>query len=223
MMQQALDRYTTTGHDSPGHGYTETHPKFASMLAVMGLLLRDHGRPREARSYLERALRIQERILGQQSLMKAETICSLGTVLHRLGQRRRAMESFDTALSTMRSVKQEHPVTATILTAVSRLLSDMGDFHSAGLSMDEALKIRLQCCGEAHPTIGLYHQLLADILIQTDRRAAAKEHLHRAQRVYQVVSEREGALSEEAGLSLPVLRQWETTREDIDSKLKDLQ
>ena len=222
LMQQALDLYTSTGQDSLGSGYTETHPKFASMLAVMGLLLRDQGRLQEARSFLERALRIQERILSEQSLMKAETICSLGTVLHRQGQRQRAMNSLDTALSIMRAVKKEHPVTATITAAVARLLWDMGDLHSAQLSMEEALQIQLWCRGEAHPTIALYHQLLADMLLHTDNSAAAGEHLRRALRVYQTVGEREGALSEEAGLALPILQQWETTRQEIELKLKDL-
>ena len=223
LMQQALDLYTSTGQDSPGAGYTETHPKFASMLAVMGLLLRDQGRLQEASSHLERALRIQERILSEQSLMKAETICSLGTVLHQLGQHQRAMNSLDTALSMMKAVQHEHPVTATIMAAVSQLLWDMGDLHSAQLSMEEALKIQLLCCGEAHPTIGLYRQQLAHMLLHADSSTAAREQLHRALSVYQVVGEREGPLSEEAGLSLPVLQQWETTRQEIELKLEDLQ
>lgn len=165
LMQQALDLYRSTIDESTHIGYSERHPKYASMLAVMGLIQRDLGKLREAKELLEQALRIQETILSQQNLMKAETIRNLGTVLHRLGDRSRALESLNSALSMMKSVKYEHPITATTSAAIAQLLLDMGDIHSAQAALDEALKIRTKCCGGIHPNVALYHRQLGEMML----------------------------------------------------------
>ncbi len=178
LMQQALDLYHSTVDQSTHLGYSESHPKYASMLAVMGLIQRDLGQLEEAKKLLKRALRIQETILSQQNLMKAETICNLGTVLHRLGDRNRALESLSLALSMMKSVKYEHPITATISAAIARLLLGMGDVHSARASLEEALKIRMKCCSKIHPNVALYHKLIGEMMQEEVCRAVWMSNSH---------------------------------------------
>lgn len=221
MMQQAIDLYTATVDKSSSSGYTTTHPKYASMMAIMGLMLRDLDQLKESRKCLQTALKIQQQILSQQSLMKAETICNLGTVLHRLGERQKALESFDTALSMMQAVKYEHPVTATISAAIARLLLDMGDVHSARLSLDDALKIRTKCCGELHPDVALYHKLIAEISLKTDDATSAKQHLQVASRIYKTLYDREKTMSHECGIEpLPILDEWKDIVDDLEQQLK---
>ena len=221
-MRQALDLYTSYMDESSNLGYTENHPKYASMLAIMGIMLRDHNEVKEAKTTLQKALRIQERILSQQSLMKAETICTLGTVLHQLGDRQKALASLDTALSMMKSVKYQHPVTSTISAAIAQLLLDMGEMHSAQASLEEALKIRSVCCGEVHPNVAEYHMLLGDIACKRKEVATEREHFQTAWRIYRFLHEREERLSQEAGIELPVLEEWKRKEKDLKQKLRNL-
>ena len=222
MMQQALDLYTSTMDESSTLGYTKVHPKYASMLAIMGLMLRDLDRLKEAKKMLEKALHIQEKILSQQNLMKAETICSLGTVLHRLGERPKALKTLNTALSTMTSVKYNHPITATVSAAIGRLLLDTGELFSAKVSVEDALKIHVNCTGsEIHPSVALYHELLAQIAhTNQDDHVLARDHLHLACRTYRSLYEREERVSRESGIQLPVLEVWRKKVEDLQIQLK---
>ena len=229
MMQQAIERYTSMTDDASNLGYTKSHPKFTSMLAILGLIQRDLDRLQEARRSLETALRMQQEILSEQSLMKAETMCNLGTVMHRMGNRRGALEYMDSALTLMKSVKHEHPITATISAAVAQLLLDMGNVHSARLSLEDALEIRSKCCTELHPSNALYHKLLAGLADQDEHGAdkaglMAEKHLIAARAIYGNLFQREQALSEKAGLrsQIPVIGVWEREAQLIEEQLKSL-
>ena len=218
MMQDAIDHYTETSTRSSNPGYTTAHPKYASMLAIMGLVLRDLDDLKGAKKYLGKALRIQHKILSQQNLMKADTVCTLATVLHRFGEKETALDKLNGAMAMMQSTCYENPVTSTICGAIASLLLDMGDIHSAKHCLREALMIRTKCCGETHPAVAYYHMRLADA--DKEDTPLRMQHLRTSRQIYVALCERESILSEEAGLQLPIIMEWRKTLEELEHQLK---
>ena len=217
-MQDAIDHYTETSTQSDNPCYTMAHPKYASMLAIMGLILRDLDDLKGAKKHLEKALQIQQKILSQQNLMKADTVCTLGTVLHRLGEKQKALDELNSALAMMQSTCYENPVTSTISGAIGTLLLDMGEVHSAKHCLQEALKIRTKCCGEIHPAVAYYQKLLADV--EKEDTPLRTQHLQTSRQIYRALCEREYTLSEEAGVQLPVIIEWRKKLEELEHQLK---
>ena len=218
LMRFALNFYTS---ECSKLGYTHNHPKYASMLAINGLVLRDIGELHEARDSLRSALRIQHSV--QNDLMKAETLCTLSTVLHRLNEHENGREHINEAISTIRSVKEEHPVTATVYSASAQLLLDTGDLDSAKQNMQKALRIHEACCGTSiHPNMAMYHEVLAEIANKRNDSESKEHHLRNALRIYTNLYEREKQESESAKIQLLILLEWEKKIADIKSKLSDM-
>ena len=199
-----------------GSKYTEVHPKYASMLAISGLMQRDLGDLSKARKSLDKALMIQEKIHSLQNLMKAETTCTLATVYHQLGDRHKAVGHLDSAMAIMKDICYTHPITATISCALARLFMDTGDLHSARSSLEEAIKIRTACCGHFHPSNARYHSLLAEVQNQVRDLPSAHEHHAMAKEIYRTVYAREKSLSDDSGLALPVLASWKKQLDKLE-------
>ena len=206
IMSNCIDMYLKSVDKAK---YTEVHPKYASMLAISGLMQRDLGDLTKAWKSLDKALLIQEKIHSQQNLMKAETMCSLATVYHQLGDRHKAIGYLDNAMSIMKDICYMHPITATISCALARVLIDTGDLHSARSSLEEAIKIRTACCGQFHPSNALYHILLFEVQNQLGDVPSAAEYGLIAKDIYRTVHMREKSLSDDSGLALPVLASWQ--------------
>lgn len=177
-------------------------------MAVMGLILRDLHRLEDAQRYLKESLDIQEKIFSQESLLKAETLCNLGTVLHRMEDRQGSFENLDAAFAMIKGVKYEHPITATISAARARLYLNMGDLNSAQASLQEAVAIRTRCTGDMHPNVALYHDFMAQIMLMNDETTNAQVYMAKAHEAYRFLYAREARLSQQAGLELPILDTW---------------
>ena len=232
MMQQALKEYqqstdTVSKNDSVSKPELEyRNAKYALMLVALGQMLQDTGNLDEAREYLEDALQKLSQSSLPRNLVKAKTICSLGTVFNKLAAqtttalnpvaahlypwyyRYKARKLVNTALDMMNKVCDNHPNTATILAAIGRLDLDSGDLHSAKLHLEEALDIQTKCCGTIHTNTALYHQLLAEVASQTGDELSAKSHSQEADKIHRELIKREGELSERAGIVLPIVQKW---------------
>jgi len=215
LMKEAIDHYTSNIDESSSLGYTYLHPKYASMMAIMGLILRDLDRLEEAQKYLKESLDIQEKILSQESLLKAETLCNLGTVLHRMDERQGSLQQLDAALQMIKTVKYWHPITATISAARAQLFLNMGDLNLAQSNMEEALKLRTECSGEVHLNVALYHDILAQILLMKDELVESQAHTVKALTTYQTLHTREARLSQQEGVELAVLLKWERILQEL--------
>ena len=145
-MNNAINSY-----NAGSSGYTQQHPKYASMLAIHGLILRDLNELSNAESFLWKALDLQEKILSPHNLMKAETLCNLGTVQHRLGQETKALGSLESSLDMMNqlggTIGHMNPLKSTVLIALGRLLLDMDQVAEGRANFWEGFKIRLETCG----------------------------------------------------------------------------
>ena len=232
-MQQALKEYqqsrdTVSEDDSVTKlelAYRNT--EHVLMLVTLSQMLQDTGNLEEARRYLEDALQKLSQSSFSHNLVKAKTICSLGTLFNRLASqtttalnpvaahlypwyyRCKARKLLNNGLDLMRKVSNAHPNTATILAAIGRLDLDSGDLYSAKLHLEEALDIQTKCCGSIHPNIALYHQLLAEVASQTGDELSAKSHSQEGDKIYRALIKREKEMSGKAGVKLPILQKWQ--------------
>ena len=232
MMQQALKMYQqstesdTTTEDFPvdlPHPRLLKNTNYISMLVLLSQMLQGNGNLKEARGYLEDALWNLRQSSLPHNLVKAKTLCSLGTVFHKLAAQTttnpiacfhkwyyiyKARQLRNSALHIVKKVHDHHN-TATVLAAIGRLDLDSGDFRNAKAHLKEALHIRIKYCGSIHPNIALYHQLLAKVAIQTGDERSAKSHSHKANKIYTALIKREKEMSEKAGIKLPILQKWQ--------------
>ena len=232
MMQQALKDYQQS-MDSVSKDDSVTKPELeyrntehVSMLVTMSQILQDNGNLEEARGYLEDALLKLSQSFLPHNLVKAKTICILGTVFNKLAAqttttynpvaairtwyyRYKAHKLLNTALDIMRKVCNNHPNTATTLAAIGRLDLDSGDLHSAKLHLEEALDIQTKCCGSIHPNVAFYHQLLAEVANQTGDQLSATSHSQEADKIYRALIKRERETSEMTCIKLLTLQRWQ--------------
>ena len=214
-MQTAINKYLNIING----GFAKSHPKFASMLAINGLIWRDLNELHQAKRFLLDGLELQEKILSSQNLMKAETLCNLGTVYHRLGFTTKSREHFNMSLNMLNHVGVAHPLKSTVLIAIGHLLADNGDVYSGRVSLKAGLKIRQQACGTIHSNIAYYHRLLgAD---HTHSGNIQSHHLKEATRIYSLLIKREKELSRNNGFEIPVLDDWENEIKDINKLIYD--
>ena len=197
------------------------------MLVTMSQMLQDAGNLNEAKEYLDALYKLHKSSFPS-NLMKAQIICNLGIVLHKLASQKmyakdaallhtpcvwyyryKARKLMNTALDIMRKIRNNHPNTATILAAIGRLDLDQGDLHSAKHHLEEALNIQTTCCGPDHPNIALYHQQLAEVASQTGDEPSAKSHSQEADKIYTALIKRESEMSKMAGIKLPILQKWQ--------------
>ena len=242
MMQQALKEYQestdTVSEDVCVRKRLLEHQtiKHMSMLVTMSQMLQDLGNLQEARGHLEDALQRLRQSFLPQNLLEAKTLCALGTVFHKLATQTttehnpfvahlypwyykyKGHKLLNTALGTMRKIRNTHPNTATILAAIGRLQLDSGNLHSAKLHLEKALDIQTKCCGYIHPKIALYHQLLAKVASQTGEKLSAKSHSQKADKIYRELIKREGELSKRAGIKLPILHKWQVNIGKMDDE-----
>lgn len=212
-MEEAIKTYEET---QDGLGFTETHPKYASMLAINGLILRDIGSLYKSKSLLERALDIQERVLSRKNLMKAETLCNLGTVWDRLGNKSKANEFLKSSFDMLEesAVDGMHPMRATVLAAAGRLLIEEGELAGGQERLEDALKIRTAACGVYHPNVAYYHVMLRDVAGRDEE--SYSYHSKVAEDVYGFIIDRESLECIEAGVPvLPVVGVWKNLRGNL--------
>ncbi|MEO6320528.1 MAG: tetratricopeptide repeat protein [Polaromonas sp.] len=151
------------------------HPSSVASLHNLAWLLVDQGNQRSrvrARSYLERALSIQQKMLGEQDLRTVESLNALGELLLRQGNFgdtvgyksqfhrppvkfepfKDAQSYFERALAIRAKVLGErHPETAESLNNLGRALACQGDAAAARSYFDQALAIQRAELFQWHP------------------------------------------------------------------------
>ena len=213
-MKTAIDIYRKI----KSNGFNESHPKFASMLAINGVILRDLNRLHEAKENLLQALELQKHMICSKYL-KAETMCSLGTVYDRLESKSKSKKQFDESLNILEHVDVCHPLKSTVLIASGRLLCDMGDVDRGRDNLIKGLNLREQSCGYIHPKMAECHRLLG-LEHPIHSKDVNDRHLKKAEEIYTSLIKREKDFCKDYGIQkIPVLEKWECEIENMKNLL----
>jgi tetratricopeptide (TPR) repeat protein len=143
-----------------------------------------------ARPYLERALRIYEKVLGGEHPATALSLNNLGLLLHNLGDLVGARPYCERALRIYEKVLgEEHPETALSLNNLGVLLQAQGDLAGARPYLERALSIYEKVLSGEHPETARSLNNLGLLLHNLGDLAGARPYYERALRIYEKVLE----------------------------------
>ncbi len=129
-------------------------PEASSLLGKAGKFLHDHGQYDEAELFFQRALAIDEQVLGDEHPKTADTLLALAWLYQEQGDYTRAEELYQRALEIRKQVLgDEHPKTAGTLHDLARLYQDLAQYAKAKTLYERALDIREQALRAEHPKI----------------------------------------------------------------------
>ncbi|MBA2663295.1 MAG: tetratricopeptide repeat-containing protein, partial [Bradymonadaceae bacterium] len=128
----------------------------AAQLSLDGTRLADAGQPKEALAHFERALPIEERVLGSDHPDVATSLNNIGNEHDNLGSYEKALVFYERALAIWkRALGPEHPDVATSLNNIGVAQSRLGSYEKALVAHDRALAIRERALGPDHPLVAL--------------------------------------------------------------------
>jgi tetratricopeptide (TPR) repeat protein len=114
-------------------------PGEASIWSNLALVHQARGRPEEAKELQERALRIIEKMLGDQHPLTAEVLIGMARDLRQLGDLRSAHERFQRAVAIEAAVYgEDHPKLAQTLREMAAVLDEQGDQIAAASAQAQA-------------------------------------------------------------------------------------
>jgi tetratricopeptide (TPR) repeat protein len=124
------------------------------LLNEAGMYLRIRGDFYEAKSALEVALKIDEKIFGPDHPNVARDVNNLGRILRDLGDFKEARKCQERALKIDEKIfGPDHPNVARDVNNLGRILRDLGDFKEARKCQERALKIDEKIFGPDHPNV----------------------------------------------------------------------
>jgi tetratricopeptide (TPR) repeat protein len=141
-----------------------------------------------ARPYFERALAIDEKVLGGEHPDTANSLNNLGSLLQDMGDLAGARPYYERALAIREKVLgAEHPHTARSLNNLGTLLQDTGDLAGARPYYERALAIREKVLGGEHPDTATSLNNLGTLLKAMGDLAGARHYLERALAIHEKV------------------------------------
>jgi tetratricopeptide (TPR) repeat protein len=122
------------------------------LLNQVGFYLRERALFTEARTALEQALAMRERVLGSDHPDTAQSLNNLGSLLRDLGDLNGARSNYERALTIReKALGQDHPSTAQSLNNLGFLIQTQGNLARARPYLERALGIRENVLGPDHP------------------------------------------------------------------------
>ena len=146
-----------------GETLGETHPAYAAILSALAFEVSAQGRYDEAEQLQRRSCRIRRQTLDADHPAVLEGDIGLGRMLTDHEKYAAADSVFQGLMATVRrSLKEDDPFAATIMSNYARLRLQTGDFPGAEALYLEALALRRRWRGETHPhTTGTLERLVA--------------------------------------------------------------
>lgn len=177
----------------------------ASLCNQLGYYLHELGDYSAARKYLEEALTIRRRLLGEQHLATATSLNNLGLLLQDMGNYAAAREHLEQALTILRELNMplgsattdensqfsgqalggQHLQIAGCLNNLAVLLRAIGDLPGARRCLEEALAIQQQILGQQHLDTAQSLNNLGRLLHEMADYPGAHHYLQEALAVYQ--------------------------------------
>ena len=151
------------------------------LLNDVGLYLKTLGEFNEARTALQKALKIGEQTYGPDHPTVATMANNLGGVLEDLGDLPSAKSHYERALQIAETTYgPDHPTVAIRVNNLGSVLRAMGDLPSAKSHYERALQIDEKTYGPDHPTVATIANNLGGVLRSMGDLPAAKSHYERA-------------------------------------------
>ncbi len=142
-----------------------TPEKLATIDRILGLLYEDTQRMDEAEAALNRALAVQEAVLGPSHSQTQETLLSIADLLSTQGRNDEAMPIAERAVDAARMSDSADPVhLATALTALGRILHNASQLQRAEAARREVLSLITQVFGTDHPATSTSQSALGSTL-----------------------------------------------------------
>jgi tetratricopeptide (TPR) repeat protein len=153
----------------------------AKLCNELGWHLWHIGDYEDGRPYFEQALRVRQKILGEDHPDTAHSYNSLGYLLRSQGKLGEAGPCFEQALAIREKVLgEEHRDTAISLNDMGRWVHWQGDLVTARQYYERALKVSRKVLGEDHPLTAEYLNNLATSLLDAGDLVGALPYLKQA-------------------------------------------
>lgn len=157
------------------------------LLNQVGIYLQARAQLVEARSVLERAVRIAAAANGTNYPDVAIRLNNLGNVVRSQGDLAGARALYEQALRTTKvALGSDHPQMATCLNNLGGVLQACGDLDGARAVFERALRIDEAVHGPAHPQVGIRLNNLGDVLRVQGDLAGARAAFERTIRIFEV-------------------------------------
>lgn len=143
----------------------------ADSLSDLGLICREQGDYKAARTYLDQALAIDEKLRGREHPATATVLERLGILLELQSEIPKARQSIERAVSIRRKVLgAEHPETLSAMIFLGEMKRLQAEMSSARATSEQALALCRKVLGEEHrdtaraySALGDYFGLCADV------------------------------------------------------------
>ncbi|NOT31391.1 MAG: CHAT domain-containing protein [Planctomycetes bacterium] len=153
----------------------------ADVIVRVALLLYEQGDLREATALLERALLIQQEVLGPEHADTLSTVNTLGVLYWNRGELATARTMYERAFEAReRLLGPDHPRTATAANNLGLLLTQQGEWLAARPLLERALAVKEAELGPEHPDTTVLVMNLGYLLLQLGDWSAARPLYERA-------------------------------------------
>ena len=196
-----LDLAKVCAEECQEHYGEASEQSLNALSALASLLVEVTSAFAEARPLYERALAINEKVLGPDHPETATSLNNLASLLNTLGEYDAARPLYERALAIYEKVLgPDHPSTATSLGNLAGLLDTLGESDTARPLYERALAIYEKVLGPDHPDTATSLNNLA-VFLRNAGSLEEAEPLHRKLLTHQVRAHGEGSLETATALS----------------------
>jgi tetratricopeptide (TPR) repeat protein/predicted Ser/Thr protein kinase len=160
--------------------------EIAEVLGNMSSLFLAQGDYEQGKLHQERALQIEEKVLGPDHPQVAVALNNLGLTLFVRGEREQARLHIERGLRvTEEALGPDHPNVAQGLKSLGTVLHSQGEREQAKLHIERALQIEEKVLGPDHPDVAATLNNLGAILHMQGEQEQAKLHIERALQIWE--------------------------------------
>ena len=175
----------------------------ATSLSGLANVLQNQGEYAQAQEYFERALRLQQRVLGSEHVVVAGSLRNLGNMAAIRGEYEQARQFHERSLRIYETVLgPAHPDVARGLVNLGIAYDSQGQPERAREHYERALRIQEEALGPRHLSVG---QTLRNLGITFARAKQFSEAIHYFERSQEILEEGLGADHQIVGTSLNTL------------------
>ena len=153
----------------------------ATRLTYLGNLHDRMGEYEQAKEFHERAVELDETVLGRAHPRLAVTLSNLGNTLYRLGENDEARAVLERAVSIRTTVYgEDHPLLGTGYNNLANSLFSAGELEDAKQMFRKAVEIKERTLGPNHPDVASSLANWASVHQKLDQNEEARDLLRRA-------------------------------------------